>query len=119
MSPRRPGPPAHLDPTTKYPSHEAKRTADLLPYVNRPVATLTDAVETITRGKMRDEVKQALLLDAVREAMSQLDEARRIVAEYAVLHGKSLAVVAANLDVSHTQVGKWYHNPLPLDELRD
>ncbi len=51
--------------------------------------------------------------------MSQLDEARRIVAEYAVLHGKSLAVVAANLDVSHTQVGKWYHNPLPLDELRD
>ena len=119
MSPRSPGAPANAVDGVKYAAHEAKRTADLLPYVQKPVDTLTEAIETITRSTARDQVKQAMLLAAIHDATEQLSAARKIAAEYSVLRGTSIAMVASHLQMSPTRIGEYYHSPTPLADVAE
>lgn len=105
---------AHL-----YPAHRIKTTDELLPYVHRSVQTLTDVSRTITRTRMSDDLKQALLLDALNAAGQQLNDAQHLAAEYAMRRGLSQTRAAEALGVSHTLTGSWWHNPLAETDLFD
>lgn len=131
MTPRRPGPPAHKDPHRTYPSHEAKRTADLVRDAVQPALdSLQEAAKVITESKISDEKKCLLLLDYMRRAHAQITEGRQLAAEYAMRSGISqhltsqaltTDVAAAKerpwLMVSHDTTNRWWHRPLAADDL--
>ncbi|PRB15633.1 hypothetical protein CQ042_09145 [Microbacterium sp. MYb62] len=104
-------------PAEHYPAHRAGRTADLLPHIQRIADTLNEATATITKSSARDSTKQALLIDALVRARQQLAQAEHLVAEYAVVQGRSQSSVAKSFGLSHTQIGNWYHAPLSDDDL--
>lgn len=118
MSPRTAGPPANKDPNRHYPAHDARRTADLAPFVQRPVDTLTEGLSQIVKGNMRDELKQALLAEALRNAQDQLTIAQRLAAEYMMANGWSQMRTATALGLPSREAARaWYNNPIAADDI--
>jgi len=120
MAPRRPSPPKHVDPEKHYPGQAAETISDLREHIERARDTLSTAVSISSDGSQSEEDEAQLLmslLSVLARGCDQVDDARRLVAEYAMRGGLTQTKTAIYAKVSNGTAYDWYHRPKAAEDL--
>lgn len=120
MSPRKPTPPPYK-PNHNYPGRDAENPIDLTYYFEKAAKTTMLIVSILRINLKPGDPEDAQLLDAlsaVADAREQLEQAQRLLAEYAMRDQKlSQLRVAEKLRVSQTSTYRWRLDPLAEEDL--